>query len=178
MIDANSLIINTKSELIEPNIDSLPILFHQLEMELNNSKIKGVGLAAVQIGLLKRAAIIRTETTALNLWNPKIIKTDGEWVSSEGCLSFPGITRSVRRAKEVTLQNGDGRKYVLYGLDAIVVAHELDHLDGVTIADKNYASLKVGRNKLCPCKSGKKFKKCHLGNENALQQILIGSQNT
>lgn len=172
MIDAHSLIINAVSEPLNDS-DNKELLFQQLDAELKNSSTPGVGLAAVQIGVVKRAAIIRTPTTTLNIWNPQIVDTDGELVSPEGCLSFPGVTRSVRRAKEVTLENGDGRKYVLYGIDAIVVQHEVDHMDGVTILDKNYAAMKIGRNKLCPCGSRRKFKKCHIGKELELQQLLV-----
>jgi len=172
MIDTESLIINSVSETLGKD-DNREMLFKQLEAELTNSKTPGVGLAAVQIGILARAAIIRTAQSSLNLWNPEITDRDGEVVSPEGCLSFPGISRSVRRAKEVTVKNGDGRTYQFDGFDAIVVQHEIDHMDGVTIADKNYAALRVGRNKLCPCGSRKKFKKCHLGKELELQQLLV-----
>ena len=174
MIDPQPLTINARSEAVNPDMDSLVMLFQQLEAELKNSKTPGVGLAAVQIGILKRAAIVRTQSSTVNLWNPEIIDQDGEVVSPEGCLSFPGISRSVRRAKEVTVKNGNGKTYVFYGFDAVVAQHEVDHMDGVTIIDKNYAAMKVGRNKLCPCGSQKKFKKCHLGKELGLQQLLIG----
>lgn len=173
MIDTQSLILNAVSEPLTDS-DNKEMLFQQLEAELKNSKTPGVGLAAVQIGILARAAIIRTVQSSLNLWNPEITDRDGEVISPEGCLSFPGMTRSIKRAKEVTVKNGDGRTYQFDGFDAIVVQHEIDHMNGVTIADKNYATFKVGRNKLCPCGSRKKFKKCHLGNEIALQQLLVG----
>ena len=172
MIDTESLIINSVSEALSKD-DNREMLFKQLEAELKNSKTPGVGLAAVQIGILVRAAIIRTVQSSLNLWNPEIIDRDGEVISPEGCLSFPGISRSIKRAKEVTIKNGDGRTYQFDGFDAIVVQHEIDHMNGITIADKNYAALKIGRNKLCPCGSRKKFKKCHLGKELELQQLLV-----
>lgn len=174
MIDLESLIINSVSEPLGKD-DNREMLFKQLEAELKNSKTPGVGLAAVQIGILARAAIIRTVQSSLNLWNPEIIDRDGEVVSPEGCLSFPGISRSIRRAKEVTIKNGDGRTYQFDGFDAIVVQHEIDHLDGINILNKSYASMKIGRNKLCPCKSGKKFKFCHIDNVPDLQQIIINA---
>lgn len=173
MIEPRPLGINGSSDSVNPEMDSLVMLFQQLEAELKNSETPGVGLAAVQIGLMKRAAIIRTKTSTVNLWNPEIIDRDGELVSPEGCLSFPGISRSIRRAKEVTVRNGDGKTYVFYGFDAIVAQHEIDHLNGITIVDKNYATQKIGRNKLCPCGSERKFKKCHLGKELELQQLLV-----
>ena len=178
MIDTESLIINAVSEPLN-NSDNKELLFQQLEAELKNSETKGVGLAAVQIGILKRAAIIRTDSSTLNLWNPKIIDTNGALVSPESCLSFPGVNRSVRRSEEVTLENGDGRKYVFYEFDALVVQHEVDHMNGITILNKNHAAMKVGRNDPCPCGARTpqggivKFKKCHLGKEMELQQKLI-----
>ncbi len=172
MIDTKSLILNAESEPLTDE-DSKELLFQQLEAELKNSPIKGVGLAAVQIGILKRAAIIRTESSTLNLWNPKIVSQEGELIYSEACLSHPGVVKSIRRAQEITVENGDGRKYQFYGFDAIVVQHEIDHMNGITVADKNYTPLKVGRNKLCPCGSQKKFKRCHIGKELELQQLLI-----
>ncbi len=174
MIDTNSLIINAVSEPITKE-DNVELIFQQLEADLKNSDIPGVGLAAVQIGILKRASIIRTPSSTLNLWNPIVVSQDGEVISPEGCLSLPGVHRSVRRAKEITIQNGDGRTYMAEGLDAIVLQHEIDHMNGITIVDKNYATLKIGRNKLCPCKSGRKFKKCHIDKELELQQLLVQS---
>ena len=170
MIDPEPLIINTASEPLGED-DNREMLFMQLEAELKNSKTPGVGLAAVQIGILARAAIIRTTQSTLNLWNPEITERDGEVISPEGCLSFPGISRSIKRAKEITVKNGDGRTYQFDGFDAIVVQHEIDHLDGINILNKNYASMKIGRNKLCPCGSRKKFKKCHLASVDASRNV-------
>ncbi len=175
MIEANPLLIGTVSDTIDPKAQSVSLLFARLENELKNSKVPGVGLAAVQIGVFKRAAIIRTKTTTLNMFNPQILERHGSILYSEGCLSLPGFTRTVGRSEQVTIGNGDGKKYVLYGFDAIVAQHEIDHMDGVTIADHSQRALKIGRNKLCPCGSKKKFKKCHLGNEAELQQLTGGA---
>jgi len=165
--------LHMKSEPVDPVRENLVLMFSTLENDLANSKVPGVGLAGVQVGILKRVAIVRVPGGAsLNLYNPVILDQDGQVVAGEGCLSLPGLQKNVARAEEITLQNGDGRKYVLTGYEARVVQHEIDHLDGTVIADKEYRAVKIGRNEPCPC--GKrnadgniiKFKKCHLGKEN------------
>jgi len=161
------------SEEVKPEAENLDLLFMQLENALGNSSTPGVGLAGVQIGLVKRVAIVRTKSTKLNLYNPEIIEKDGAVVSPEGCLSLPGVSRSVLRAAEITVKNGDGRLYALYGFDAVVVQHEISHMNGRTILDEECRVLQVGRNDLCLCGSGKKYKRCHINNQIELQQMLV-----
>ena len=173
MIESNPRYVRFVSEPVNSKTENLSLLFSALESELKNSQIPGVGLAAVQIGQLKRAAIIRTETAKLDMFNPVIESREGSIVHPEGCLSFPGVTRSIRRSQEVTIRNGDGRRFVFTGFEAIVAQHEIDHMDGITIVDQPRAAEKIGRNKLCPCGSKKKFKKCHIGKELELQQLLV-----
>ena len=173
MIEANPPYIRTTSDFINPQTTSLDLLFAKLENELKNSKVLGIGLTAVQIGIFKRAAIIRTEETTLNLWNSQILEREGTILFPESCLSLPGRSRTIARSEQVTIGNGDGRKYILFGLDAVVAQHEIDHMSGITILDHPQRSLKVGRNKLCPCGSQRKFKKCHIGKEVELQQLLL-----
>ncbi len=173
MIEANPPYIRSTSDFVNPKAESLSLLFARLENELKNSEVPGVGLAAVQIGIFKRAAIIRTKETALNLWNSQILEGDGTILFPESCLSLPGESRTIARAEQITVGNGDGRKYVLCGFDAVVAQHEIDHMNGITILDHPQHSLKVGRNKLCPCGSRRKFKKCHIGKEQDLQQLLL-----
>jgi len=171
MIEANPPYIRTVSDFVKP--DSVQLLFTRLENELKISEVPGVGLAAVQLGIFKRAAIIRTKTTTLNLWNCQILEGEGTILFPESCLSLPGQSRTIARSEQITVGNGDGRKYVLCGFDAVVAQHEIDHMGGITILDHPYRTLKVGRNKLCPCGSQRKFKKCHLGKEVELQQLLV-----
>ena len=127
MIEYIPSFIRDVSVDVDVHTESLYMMFKRLEVALKSSSIPGVGLAGIQIGIHKRVAIIRTEKTTLNLWNPEIVELgDEKVISPEGCLSFPGETRSISRVKEVTLKNGDGRQYVLYGFEAIVVQHEID----------------------------------------------------
>lgn len=171
MIEANPPYIRTVSDFVKP--DSIQLLFARLENELKISEVPGVGLAAVQLGIFKRAAIIRTKETTLNLWNSQILEGEGTILFPESCLSLPGQSRTIARAEQITVGNGDGRKYVLYGFDAVVAQHEIDHMNGITILDHPQRTLKVGRNESCPCGSKKKFKKCHIDNLTELQRILV-----
>lgn len=137
-------------------------IIRQLEKEL----IDGIGLAAPQIGINKRVAIIRFEEN-IDIINPKIIDSYGIRVSkNEGCLSIPNTYIDIYRFKEIFVKDDlhpDG--FVAVGDISIILQHEIDHLNGVLIIDK-IINGKLGRNDPCPCgkmENGKplKFKKCH-----------------
>lgn len=100
---------------------------------------KGVGLAAPQIGISQRIAVIDTsvgenEADRLVIINPRITKVEGKQVGEEGCLSIPGFREQVRRAKRVTLtaQDAKGITFERTGEDLLARAflHETDHLYG------------------------------------------------
>ncbi len=96
---------------------------------------KGVGLAAPQVGVLKRLVVIDVGDGLLELINPKVVKTEGEVVDTEGCLSVPELVGEVARPKKVWVEalNTKGEKVYLEGEDLLARAfcHELDHLDGI-----------------------------------------------
>ena len=100
---------------------------------------KGVGLAAPQIGVSKRIAVIdcsigENEKDKLVVINPEIIKVEGRQVGEEGCLSIPGFRENVRRANRVTVRAQDvsGRSFEMTGEELLARAflHETDHLHG------------------------------------------------
>lgn len=136
--------------------------------EANKLTITGVGLAASQIGINKRVAIVRIGDIKINLINAKIINARTELVSNEGCLSLPTISVPVKRFNEIQIENGlNKEQVVVYGFAAVVVQHEMDHFDGKLIIDHNLLNKTIGDNEPCPC--GKKdpqtnkvlkFKKC------------------
>lgn len=100
----------------------------------------GVGLAAPQVGILRRIAVIETEPgKVIELINPKIIATAGEQEGSEGCLSLPGQFGIVRRPKHVTVRamNRKGETVEISGSDltARAFCHEIAHLDGKLFID-------------------------------------------
>ena len=95
----------------------------------------GVGLAAPQIGILRRVVLVDTGEEVLELINPTLLETDGEQIGAEGCLSVPGKYGLVKRPyyAKVRAQDRDGNWYEAEGeeLTARCFCHELDHLDGI-----------------------------------------------
>lgn len=104
-------------------------------------KSGGVGLAAPQVGVLRRVVLVETEPGDLKvLINPKIVAYTGSQTGLEGCLSLPGKWGEVTRPMEVTVKaiNLDGEEvtYVGQELEARCFCHEIDHLDGILYVDK------------------------------------------
>jgi len=100
----------------------------------------GVGLAAPQIGILKRLVVIDVGEGLIKLINPVIIEASGEQQGIEGCLSVPGVSGEVIRPQKVRIgaQNEKGEYIELEGEDLLARAfcHELDHLEGILFIDK------------------------------------------
>ncbi|CAJ1314379.1 peptide deformylase [Paenibacillus sp. PK4536] len=101
----------------------------------------GVGLAAPQVGILKRLIVVDVgdDNGLIELINPEIIESNGEQLGTEGCLSIPGLNGQVRRALEVTVKGLDrnGEEVTITGRDLLARAfqHEIDHLNGVLFTD-------------------------------------------
>ncbi len=100
----------------------------------------GVGLAAPQVGVLKRIIVIDVGEGEIELINPVIIESTGEQIDVEGCLSIPGITGEVKRPDRVKVRGLDrnGKTIEILGeeLLARALCHEIDHLDGILFTDK------------------------------------------
>lgn len=100
----------------------------------------GAGLAAPQVGLLKRCVVIDVGEGLIELVNPEIVSAEGEMTVIEGCLSVPGRSGRVVRPEKVTLKAQDRRgepvELTGEGFLAMAMCHELDHLDGVLYVDK------------------------------------------
>lgn len=103
-------------------------------------KSGGVGLAAPQVGILKRICIIDIGEGLIELINPEIIETSGNVNDVEGCLSVPGKWGYVERPKKVTVRatNRDGEQFEVTGEDLLARAlcHEIDHLNGTLFTSK------------------------------------------
>ena len=103
-------------------------------------KAGGVGLAAPQIGVLKRIVVIDIGEGLIELVNPVITSQSGEQVEVEGCLSVPGVFGEVKRPTKVTVEalNKEGERIEVEGIGwlAVAICHELDHLDGILFKDK------------------------------------------
>ena len=106
----------------------------------------GCGLAAVQVGVLRRVVVIETEEGLFEFINPKIIAMSGVQKSEEGCLSVPGRQGYTDRPMHVKVEalNRNGEEYVLEGTELLAraICHETDHLDGrlyIDVAEYMYA---------------------------------------
>lgn len=105
---------------------------------------KAVGIAANQVGILERVCVVKIETEFKIFINPRIIKRFGKQLSKdEGCLSFPGIRGSVTRPKKIHISWIEVKNWkiefcesIFNDFDAIVLEHEIDHLNGIVFIDK------------------------------------------
>lgn len=123
-------------EKMTPRIQTLIEDMYETMYEAN-----GVGLAAPQVGILKRVVVIDIgDDNTYTLINPEIIEADGEQTGEEGCLSLPGLQGTVTRPNHVICraQNEEMEVYTIEaeGLLARAICHELDHLDGILYKDK------------------------------------------
>ncbi len=124
-----------KVEKITPTIETLVADMADTMYESN-----GVGLAAPQVGVLRRIVVIDVGEELFEMINPEIISTEGEQTDSEGCLSVPGESAQVTRPQKVKVRYMDlkGEEYELEGegLLARAICHEVDHLEGILYIDK------------------------------------------
>ncbi len=101
---------------------------------------EGVGLAAPQVGILKRVVIVDVGDGVIELINPEIISREGEQTGQEGCLSIPGEQYEITRPQKVTARAYDrnGRLFEVTGEDLLARAlcHECEHLDGILCVDR------------------------------------------
>ena len=133
-------ILRKKSKKVEVIDDRLQTLIDDMIETMH--KYDGVGLSAVQVGILKRVVVIDTYEGKgpITLINPEIISTKGEREVEEGCLSFPNEFAKVIRPEEVvaeyTDRKGKRMRVKAKELLAQAICHELDHLDGELFVDK------------------------------------------
>ena len=179
------------SKLKEVSVEEGLVIAEEL-FQILNKRGDGIGLAANQVGIDAQVAVVNVREP-LVLINPKYIKKENEIIYGEGCLSFPGHAIRTKRYRDIIIsteqeesnwyfsgveENSDGKSgwdkgnmkqdQELRLLEAVCVQHEIDHLNGITIYDREIkleptkVKKKVGRNDPCPCGSGKKHKKCCL----------------
>lgn len=133
-------ILRKKSRTVEKVDDRIQMLLDDMVETMHHAN--GVGLAAVQVGVLKRVIVLDVghENGILKIINPEITHQDGIQVTSEGCLSVPGVNGDVIRPFSLTVKglNENGEEVVYEGSDlfARAVCHEVDHLDGILFVDK------------------------------------------
>lgn len=131
-------ILRKRSKIVEKFDQRL----HQLLDDMKDTmyEANGIGLAAPQVGVLKRAVVIDIGEGAIELVNPQIEYSEGSVVDVEGCLSVPNVWGEVERPQKVVVNAQDrfGNEFRLEaeGLLARAVCHEIDHLDGILFVDK------------------------------------------
>lgn len=134
----DSILRKKSEEIKEITLKIKELALAMLEIMI---KEKGIGLAASQIGELKRIIVIQTERGPKVFINPKIIKKSKETqIGEEGCLSLPELFLKIKRAKEVEIEflnlRGEKIKIKTEGPPARVLQHEIDHLDGILFIDR------------------------------------------
>jgi len=170
------MIVTDEVELRKPNqevlVEEVDELVSKLEQGLifsreNNNP--GIGLAAPQIGIHKKIAIIRLGQVQnmncdINLVNAKIAHKYKEQPFQEGCLSIPNKTITTNRAQEIHVTNNlvEPHSFIATGLLAVAVQHEIDHYNGILMIDREIKPKKNKPNLPCNCNSGKKAKVCCL----------------
>ena len=131
-------ILNKKSRVVEKFDERLSVLIDDMFDTMYAQE--GVGLAAVQVGMLKRVVVIDVGDGKIELVNPEITLVEGTQEESEGCLSIPGESGITRRPAKVQVKaqdrNGKWHVYTGEGLKARCFCHELDHLEGILFTSK------------------------------------------
>ena len=188
-ITDNNPVINKK--LREVSVEEGRTIATEL-FQILNKRGDGIGLAANQVGIDAQVAVVNV-IEPLVLINPKIIHKEFPIDYFEGCLSYPKKGTPTKRYRDIIVQtaqsesgwyfsgaeeNSEGKSGWDKGnleqdqqnriLESVCIQHEIDHLMGKTIHDRQIdttyvADVKVGRNDKCPCGSGKKYKKCCIG---------------
>mgnify|MGYP000091069725 CR=1 FL=1 len=107
----------------------------------------GVGLAAPQVGILRRVVVIDVGEGPIKMINPEILEQDGENVDAEGCLSIPNRSGNVKRPERVKVkyldENGEEKILEGTGLLARAICHEIDHLNGTLFIDKMIEEVEI-----------------------------------
>lgn len=166
----------------EIGLGSIGRLNVQVVRQLKNTlkRYGGLGLSAIQINVPLRVFVFKdNQEKIITCYNPTIKEMYDEIIfPDEGCLSMPKIRVDTKRFKHCEVEYYDEykqlKKIVLSDLEAIEYEHEIDHLNGMLIIDRQVKNKtvinknkQVGRNEKCPCGSGKKYKKCCLLKEEA-----------
>lgn len=131
-------ILRKKSRAVERVDDKIRQILTDMADTMYNSE-NGAGLAAPQVGILKKLVVIDMGQGLIKLVNPEIIKQEGEQEVIEGCLSIPNVFGKLKRPTKVTVQalNENGEKIILTGTGDLAkcFCHEIDHLEGILFTD-------------------------------------------
>jgi len=137
-IDEDGELLRKKSREVEVIDKRIITLLDDMKETMEDAN--GVGLAAPQVGVLKKVVVINIGEGPIELINPVIVYQKGEQCNEEGCLSIPGRSGKVKRPERVIVRaldrNGETFELEAEGLLAIACCHEIDHLSGVVYTDK------------------------------------------
>ena len=168
--------IKLKEKCIPTSIEEGEKIATQLLHEIRNSE-NGIGLAANQIGIQKRVCVINVKEPIV-LINPKIVKrSEEQFIFPEGCLSFPDSKVKTQRYVSIDVQSDNHDEILSFSAESqdindafecVCVQHEIDHLDGITMFDREFrqepivkginAPKKIGRNEKVTITKGTKSK--------------------
>lgn len=130
-------ILRKKSRKVEKFDDRIKMISEDLIETMEENK--GAGLAAVQVGILRRMASVYIDGEPVVVINPEILEKEGSITKLEGCLSVPGLCGRVERAEKVQLKYMDieGIENIvdLIDFEARAILHEIDHMDGILYTD-------------------------------------------
>lgn len=131
-------VLRERTELVEANDQEIQKLVKTMEKTMREAQ--GVGLAATQVGILKRIFIYDIGDGLRVLVNPKVVEEEGTVEDDEGCLSVPGVRVRVKRAEKIRIKaqdlEGNPLELEVEGLIARIFQHEVDHLEGKLILDR------------------------------------------
>lgn len=134
----NDEVLRKKSRKVDKIDDRIRILLDDMLETMYHAN--GVGLAAPQVGILKRVVVVDIGQGPVKLINPEIIYSEGLQIDIEGCLSVPDVRDNVERPKKVIVKalNENGEEITVEAEDffARALCHEIDHLDGILFIDK------------------------------------------
>jgi peptide deformylase len=132
-------VLRTRSDEIDTIDDEIRELIENLFETMYAAK--GIGLAANQVGLTHRVAVVDSgDTPPLTLINPTIVDREGKIRAEEGCLSIPDLFGDVDRAKRIVVETtsleSERVRFEVFDMTARAVQHEIDHLDGIVFLDR------------------------------------------
>lgn len=130
-------ILRKKSRVVDRVDEKIKTLFEDMLETMYHSN--GAGLAAPQVGILKRVIVVDIGDGPIRLGNPEILEENGELLDEEGCLSVPGTSGMVKRPEKVRVKgiNENGEEVIIEGEGflARALCHEIDHLNGILYVD-------------------------------------------
>lgn len=131
-------VLRKKSKEIDKVTERIKILLEDMVETMVDAN--GIGLAAPQVGILRRAIVVDVGEGVIKMLNPEIMESQGLIIDIEGCLSVPNLSGTVERPEKVTVkymdENGEEQNLETTELLARAVCHEIDHLDGILYTDK------------------------------------------